>query len=500
MRKLLLHSNVRSILLCSLIAIITCIIFVVYDKYAEKNMNQSYAAEVESSDVEIADNLNEMLMESEELNADNSEPQQTDEQTDMVAETEQTEENTETTNDTEDIPVHEPLSNESIHISDVFAKEAEDVKLVSYVPEEGVSYKWEKFDILTRLWTEVESEMGYDDLYRNISYIMFKAKNDDIYRCTISVPDKDDITDYSRVKCLSHIVDFTLPENIEFNADSYMSICDIPIKVKFEDGNEQDIQGLNGLYFVDSVESDPVYETGPNGEIIKTVTVTSTYRQNTYVCNDNQDVKLAYMSDNKEFDLNILGSDKEAPIINKVTIDYETSNSDKAVDVKVTIDALDNITLLPNLMYALVKKDNKVPDSAWVKDMSFTKSVGSNGTYVVYVKDEAGNINTYEEDIIVIDNKKPTLNGISLSSIGWCPTEEIIVDATDGSKLTYRYNLKDGNDDSGFIESSRYEIKQNGIYEITLKDSGGNLEYGTIEVKNIDNSMPTINKIITEGE
>lgn len=389
--------------------------------------------------------------------------------------------------------VPDALSDESIHIDDIYATEYEDVRLISYVPGNNISYKWEKYNVLNRLWEEIESQSGYDDLYRNISYIDIKAVNNDLYRCNISGLDKD-VTDNCRVRTLDRISDISV-KDFDYDAFCYLNVNEIPVQITFEDGSQDDITGLNGLYFIDEVSSEPIMSVGDYGEMIKTVTVTTTYRRNCFIDNEKNEIKLLYKHLDKVIDINITGSDLEAPVINKVTFDYITSSTVGDIDVDVTVDATDNITPLPNLKYALCFESVKVSDKDYTEDMHFTKSVDKNGKYILYVKDEANNVSTYEEEMVVIDTKEPIINNITLSYEDWCKSEHIKVDATDGSLLKYRYLLKGGGFDSDWIDDDSCEIKQNGTYEVSVKDRGEHVVSQDIVVTNIDNTNPVINKI-----
>lgn len=459
-------------------AILSVIVFIGYGKYRKNE------GTVHATGADIVEEARQELGLSEEV-------EEITEEESSEEEEEQKENGTVIKEDS----VPNALSDESIHISDIYALEYEDARLISFMPGEKVSYTWEKYDVIKRIWEPIDAKEGYDDLYRKISYIDIKAHNNDIYRCTISGVGDENIVDNCRVRTLGgRVMDISISD-MEYDALSYMNSGNIPVTLTMEDGSKQEVSGLNGLYFVEEVSSEPVYTDGEHGEIIKTVTVTTTYRRNAYVENDLNEVKLMYDNLDKEIEINVTGSDLEAPTINNATFDYVTSNSDSNVEVKVTVDASDNITPLPNLKYALVKEGVKVSDKDYTEDISFTKKIDKNGKYILYVKDEAGNISTYEEELIVIDTKDPVIKSISLSAVNWCPNEDIIVDASDGSPLKYRYKLKSGSIDSDWIDESRYEINQNGIYEVSVKDKGEHIITQSIEVSNIDNTMPIINNI-----
>lgn len=81
----------------------------------------------------------------------------------------------------------------------------------------------------------------------------------------------------------------------------------------------------------------------------------------------------------------------------------------------------------------------------------------------------------------------------------WCETNKLIVNASDYSSVEYRFINEE--EDSGWTERNEYAISRNGMWEIQVRDTAGNISSEKMTVSNIDNQKPVIEKIvIAEGD
>lgn len=80
----------------------------------------------------------------------------------------------------------------------------------------------------------------------------------------------------------------------------------------------------------------------------------------------------------------------------------------------------------------------------------------------------------------------------------WCETNKLIVNASDYSSVEYRFINEE--EDSGWTERNEYAISRNGMWEIQVRDTAGNISSEKMTVSNIDNQKPVIEKIVIAEE
>ncbi len=120
---------------------------------------------------------------------------------------------------------------------------------------------------------------------------------------------------------------------------------------------------------------------------------------------------------------------------------------------------------------------------------SNAKKISANGTYKVYVKDALGNVGNASITVNNIDRLDPE---ISLKPDKTEPTSDnvtIKVNATDNSGLAtkaYSWDAQTWSNQDTLIVTS------NGIYTVYVKDRAGNIANQSIEIGNIDTTLPDV--------
>ena len=122
------------------------------------------------------------------------------------------------------------------------------------------------------------------------------------------------------------------------------------------------------------------------------------------------------------------------------------------------------------------------------------KTITENGTYVVYVKDALGNINSKTININKIDNTPPEINfEESGKNENYLKSIAYTIKATDEQSglATEPYSW----DGKTWTSNAEKTITENGTYVVYVKDALGNINSKTINVNKIDNTPPEIKQI-----
>ena len=205
--------------------------------------------------------------------------------------------------------------------------------------------------------------------------------------------------------------------------------------------------------------------------------------------------------------------DKIKPnIVEAEVSDGEWSNGEKTITMLATDDGGSE-----ELEYA-VSTENMAPESGWTTENEVT--VTENGTYYLWVKDEAGNISDEYSTTIEtkIDTTAPDIKFevneediTDLSELWYNEKVQLNVIIEDNESGIYRYTITNNSKElenkvfAGEAEKSstyKYEISNSGKTNITVTatDMVGNKSEKTIEI-NIDKTLPTISKVeISEEE
>ncbi|MDE7239107.1 MAG: hypothetical protein K2N41_05280 [Lachnospiraceae bacterium] len=372
-------------------------------------------------------------------------------------------------------------------------------------------YRWEYYDITVRNWAEIEDvQSGYDDLGRQVSCVNVEASNENngiMIRCRISFPDMDvTITETACLYVLDKSVRGVTVGDLYTDAQKYIYIHMIPVTVTYEDGTAEEITGLSGLHFLETEVKNVEEGVSLAGNPIETVTTVITETDYQYFDYGANEVNLRYhpaeLSEKKiDIAATFSGTDQNPPVISHVDFsDYKISSGADSVEVLVTIMAEDDITPYPFLQYAILPKGQEPTEADWRNRNCFKKEFDQNGTWIIYCRDQYGNIGSYEKNIIVSDSDAPEIASVTLEKEGWYSSNTIRVQASDALSLTYSYSCAETGEDSGFIARNEYEITSNGTWIVRVMDAAGNLSTEQIYVSSIDTQNPVINGITTQKE
>ena len=127
--------------------------------------------------------------------------------------------------------------------------------------------------------------------------------------------------------------------------------------------------------------------------------------------------------------------------------------------------------------------------------------VSENGTYYLYARYSDKGITYVEEMQISVDNidhEIPDVSDIVADRTGYTSEPVVLtVEAKDQYGLPEAYISWNG---EKYGKDSRFEVTENGIYEVTVRDIAGNTVTKTIEIKNIDTTGPEITEVILYPE
>lgn len=390
----------------------------------------------------------------------------------------------------------EPLTNAPVKLSDIYAEKDSTVFFHCFYPD-AVSYTWEIYDMKGG-WQEAASEnvtLGKDELNREVSSLQTLAKDNDgiMIRCTAEFETKDSIVDTASLHILEKIADISA-EDFTYDSGQYISTRDIPVKITYQNGSKEEITGLSGIYFLESSESSE-YST-VSGNMTETITTVKTYCDYFHMEPKEMEVTMRYQGkESIDIPIKLTGEDLSAPVIAGLTLsDYTISTVDKPVPVTVSIQAEDNSTLYPNLVYAFLPEGEEPEEDDWIKNPSFTIDITKNGKWIAYCKDESGNIGMFDKDIIAVDNKAPIVS-VKLEKNFWCTENKIIVNATDGLSIEYNFSCVETGEESGWTAKNEYPVSKNSTWKIKVRDAVGNITEQEITVSNIDTQMPVIRNI-----
>ncbi len=400
------------------------------------------------------------------------------------------------------------LSTEPLALCDLYAEPGARVAFQCFY-NGATDYQWEYYDVMARDWSQVEKvQSGVDELGRKISFVNADATDENnglMLRCRISFPDREAITETACLYVLNKAIAGVSVEDVSV-AEKYVYIHTIPVMVEYADGTTEKITGLAGMHFLERTEKSVEESVSPTGNPIETVmtVITETdYRHSDYGANE---IALRYhpagLTEAKKMDITaiITGTDQNPPIISWVDFsDYRTGTV-PSEEVTVTVMAEDDITPYPLLQYAVLPKGQELTDEEWENRNCFKKIFDQNGTWVIYCRDQYGNIGMYEKDIIIGDPDAPEILLVTLEKEGWQTENTICVDAKDVLPLSYQYSCAETGEDSGFITRNTYDIRDNGTWTIRVKDAAGNITSEQLFVSGIDRQSPVINGISTQTQ
>lgn len=287
-----------------------------------------------------------------------------------------------------------------------------------------------------------------------------------------------------------------------------IDISDILVSLLYESGAAAFSSGWSNLYFV-------VQDEDGNEQEVKNVRVE--YGENIYrvrLKDENPDPT----DTTKETTLRVNGIDTQLPVVESVSLsEYVVRSEEENAEpqnIIVTLEGSDSYTPAEQLLYALKLQGEDPGEDEFSSQKEYEISVQENSIYVAYIKDSAGNMGSEEIPIVLIDGENPLIVSASLAfpvEEGWVNKNMIEVEATDNylpEMLTYRFtsldeeksNKKDDKEEDAYgigtwITENRIVIDKNGIYNVEVMDSVGNISATQIEVINIDQKSPDIKKI-----
>lgn len=398
----------------------------------------------------------------------------------------------------------EALTTEALLLSDLYVESGSIAVFKCYYPD-ALEYVWEIYDPDADKWQEVKAEdviETTDELYRQISTFLVtpnEENKDQKVQCKVNHKSGENTTDTATLHILPDIESISVDEYIS-EAGNYVSARDIPIRVSYKNGSEDTITGLNGLYFLKKEESTEE-STTVSGSMTETITTVLTTCEYDYLEGDKDEI-LRYQrrGENIDIPIRLIGEDSTPPEIKELSIgEFEISTVDQPVPVTVTIVAEDDVTTYQDLEYAFLPEEEELTEAAWTEQSSFVADITKNGKWAAYCRDKSGNIAKEEKDIIVVDNKAPTVQ-LSLENDTWCTENIILVNAKDGLSIEYCYSCSQTGEDSGWITKNEHVVTENGTWKVKVRDSVGNMAEEEIIIDNIDSQAPVIRGITEKKE
>lgn len=191
----------------------------------------------------------------------------------------------------------------------------------------------------------------------------------------------------------------------------------------------------------------------------------------------------------KEFEITNL--DFDAPVVDSV---IQSTDAQTNKDITITVNAHD-------IGLGLASKAYRLGGGVWQSSNKFT--ISTNGSYLIEVLDEAGNIGSYTHTVSNIDKELPGIT-ISVDKTEPVNTDVVLkITATDNVEVAKVVN-EAGEELEGIgtasSKSYSYTVTGNGSYTFTVYDTAGNFKKGTFKVENIDKSNPVLDKISKSTE
>lgn len=415
---------------------------------------------------------------------------------------------------------NQPVIQETVIPHDLYVTSGSRGKFKAY-HRDATDYLWKYYDEAKKDWQPVSENASLllseetDELNRKVSLVIVpgEPENDGLLiSCQMKFPDdyepeKEAETTYQASFSIlkKEITSIHMPEDFMADAGAYLSSLDIPVTVTYDDHTEETVTGLSDLFFCvpQNVESD--MEKEEDGTTVETITSRTKESEYCHIKAGENTQLLKYRGTVPALDMEptITGTDLAAPEIRSILLsDYTVSNKEsEPVKLTATIDAKDNYSSLTKLSYAFLEEGKEPAEEDYSKTNKFDLEITRNGTWTAYVKDEAGNIGSLNQEIITVDQKAPVIQSVSLKypdEKNWYSSNTILVEAEDRTAVTYSYGMDDM--DSGWIDDNEYPITQNGQWKVKVRDAAGNESTETIDVVNVDGKPPLIISVLPKQE
>lgn len=396
-----------------------------------------------------------------------------------------------------------PLTDEPLTVSDLYAVE-DSVAVFSCYDLEATGYTWEIYNMSDLKWKEAPADdvtTVTDELYRKVSSLMVSAAAGEdgmLVRCTTTFSDREPVSYTATLHILDHKIARIAAEDVSGDVGTYLAAKEIPVTITYENGEKETVTGLNGLYFIESSESSE-YSTTLSGNAVETITTVITAREYHMLSPESEDVMLRfpYNGSYLEAKASVHGEDLSAPVISRLDIsDFEITNIDKPVPVTVSITAEDNATPYSYLQYAFLPEGQDPTEEDWITDANFDTEIGKNGIWTAYCRDQSGNIGTESRELIVVDNKAPRLSiSLEVPEDNWGVSNRIIAEAQDYQDMEYNFTCLTTGKSSGWIKRNEYDVSENSVWKVQVRDAVGNIAEEEVMIRNIDCQKPVINSI-----
>lgn len=398
------------------------------------------------------------------------------------------------------------LLDESIMVADIYCIVGDKASFYVYEADTA-EYMWEYYNQKTAQWDDISNltdacvTQELDEYYREVSVLNIPAKEEYdgmAFRCITENQDSEKEIPNGVLYVIQPFDELTVPEEYKTNAMKLLYANEIPVTLSYKDGDDMEIKGLQGLYFCYEVSSTENISKDFN-EVTKTVTTVSKEERSYMTMPGDNPIVVRYRNakDTMDYDINIIGVDETAPVIESYEVNefvLLSKDSEDGTEITVDIQATDNCTDTSSLLYCFALDGEQVPASdEFTDNNTITIQTNTNGMYAVYVMDEAGNIAKETTELIVVDSKAPEIVSVSLEYPDmnqWKESNVIHVEAEDKTALLYQYTCK--GTDSGYIRDNFYTVLSNGTWTISVKDAAGNIATKEVEITNIDHKPPTI--------
>lgn len=318
---------------------------------------------------------------------------------------------------TGDLPLH-----------DLYAGSGQTVRFRVYHPG-ATNHTWEYYDMDTRKWLPTEGNTGEeaDASGRLIAYADFVAPADQqalMIRClyvygTADAGGQGQVSEIAYLKTLpQEISQLSLDGDITAEAGSLLPSCDTAVKVTYMDGSSEMIEGLYGLYFMESSGTEESEFLSIDGILTerKVQTVLNRYRPYCMVPEGETTVTLAYIpgegsaGESLQLSGTITGTDEEPPEVTQVDMLGRKEISDSEEEISLLVSAEDNVTPYPDLQYAVVQKETdtavgdvdagEIAEEEWssgpVLVLTLQLQKNSNSVWLLGCRDQAGNVSFYK--------------------------------------------------------------------------------------------------------
>lgn len=187
--------------------------------------------------------------------------------------------------------------------------------------------------------------------------------------------------------------------------------------------------------------------------------------------------------------------DKEPPIIGSMKAVTLNPFNGYGQEVQITATASDTKCGMHDFPYSW---DD---GSSWVAEP--VCKVRKNGTYKLFVRDKAGNQTASSVEVSTVDADSPEILKLNQYADhlvnGYTKAAKLAIAAVDALSGMHSYPFS-YNGGSNWTAKDEFEVKENGIYEVLVRDAVHNVGKGSLAIANIDKEGPVIKGIEKEIE